>query len=77
MIITFLQFAVQEPWTILQPDLDGQGVHKGEQPGGFAARDLVQDANAQVHERLGEVDYVLAGKVDGHGTDSQVSLIVQ
>ena len=36
----------------LQPDLDGQGVHEAEEPGGFPAGDLEEDGDAQVHEGL-------------------------
>jgi hypothetical protein len=36
---------------------------------------LEQDADAQVHEGLGEVDDALPGVVDGHGGDGQVGAL--
>ena len=35
-----------------------------------------ENADAQVHERLGEVNYRLARIVDGHGSDGQVGALV-
>ena len=59
-----------------QPDLYGQRIHEREEPGGLARGDLVQDGDAEVHERLGEVDHGLAGKVDRHRADRDVSLVL-
>ena len=54
------------------PDLDGEGVHEGEESGGLPAGDLEEDGDAQIHEGLSEVDDGLPGKVDGHGPHGQV-----
>ena len=63
-------------WKNLQPDLHCQGVHEAEQSGGLPAGDLEEDGDAQVHEGLGEVNDALPGKVDGHGPDSDVRLVL-
>ena len=60
----------------LQPNFYSQGVHKAEQSGGLPAGDLEEDGDAQVHEGLGEVNDALPGKVDGHGPDSDVRLVL-
>ena len=59
-----------------QPDLDGQGVHEGEEPCWLSARNFEEDGDAQVHEGLREVDDGLPGEVDGPGAQSDVGLAV-
>ena len=54
------------------PDLDGERVHEREEPGGLPAGDLEEDADAEVHEGLREVDDGLPRKVYGHGAHGQV-----
>ena len=54
------------------PDLDGERVHEGEEPGGLPAGDLEEDGDAEVHKGLREVDDGLPRIVDGHGAHGQV-----
>ena len=48
----------------VDPDLDGQGVEKGEEAGALATRALEEDAYAEVHEWLREVDGLFAEETD-------------
>ena len=56
----------------LQPNFHCQRVHKGEESGWFATRDLVQNGDAEIHEGFGEVDDGLSSKVDGHSAHGQI-----
>lgn len=59
----------------VQPDVDGQRCHEGEESGGRTGGHFEEDADAEVHERLGEIDDGLARIVDGHGADGQVGFL--
>ena len=59
----------------VDPDLDGERVEEREEAGALAPRLLEEDADAEVHERLGEVDHLLAHVGDGQRRDGQVGLL--
>ena len=56
----------------VQPDLHGQGVEEGEEARLLPARDLEEDGDAQVEERLGEVDHLFPLVVDGQRSCRQI-----
>ena len=41
----------------------------------LSARNFEQDRDAEVHKRLSEVNNTFPGKIDGHGSDSNVSFV--
>ena len=60
----------------IQPDLHCQGVHEAEQSGGFPTRNLEQDGDPEVHERFGEVNNTLPGKVYRHRPHCNICLVI-
>ena len=58
-----------------QPDLERQRRQEREEAGRLVGRPLEQDADAEVHERLGEVDDFLAHVADRQRRDGQVRLL--
>ena len=59
----------------VQPDLDGEWVEEGEEPGTLTSGPLEEDADAEVHEGLREVDHLLAYVVDGQRRHRQVGVL--
>ena len=60
----------------VQPDVHIKGAHEAEETSGRSGRQLKENANAEVHVRLGEVNDALTGVVDGHRGDGQVGVLV-
>ena len=48
----------------VDPDLDGKRIKEREETGTFSARSFEEDADAEVHKRLREVDDFLAQIAD-------------
>ena len=59
----------------VQPDLDGERVEKGEEAGTLASGPLEEDADAEIHEGLREVDHLLADVVDGQRRHRQIGVL--
>lgn len=59
----------------VQPNVDGQGGEEREEARRRRGGHLEQDADAEIHERFGEVDDGLARIVDGHRADGEVSFL--
>ena len=59
----------------VNPDMDGQRRQEGEEARVLARRLLEEDANAEVHEGLGEVDDLLARIADGQRGHRQVHFL--
>ena len=59
----------------VEPDLDGERREEGEEARVRLRRPLEEDADAEVHERLREVDHLLAHVADRERRDRQVRLL--
>lgn len=59
----------------VQPDIDGQRREKGKETRWSCCRHLEENADAEIHERFGEIDDRLSGVVDCHRTDGQISFL--
>ena len=59
----------------VEPDLRRQRVEEGEESGTLTLRTLEQDADAEVHERLREVDHLLAQIVNRQRRHCQISFL--
>ena len=59
----------------VEPDLDGERVEEREEAGTLALGPLEEDADAEVHERLREVDGLLADPADRQRRHRQVRFL--
>ena len=59
----------------VDPDLEGQRCQEGEQMRVLLQRPLEQDADAEIHVGLREVDDLFSYVADGQRSDGQVSLL--
>ena len=58
------------------PDLVGQWIHEREDAGRLLGALLDHDADAETHERLGEVNDTLSDGGDGQGGNGKVGLLL-
>ena len=61
----------------IHPDVWGQGVEEGEDTRVGAIGLAIEDAHAEGHEGLGEVDDLLPLSCDGERSHSQVCLLLE
>lgn len=59
----------------VDPDVGSHGIEEGEEAVLGGVGFAVQDADAHAHERLGEVDHLLAHVGDGEGSHSHVCFL--
>ena len=59
----------------IHPDIEGERVEEGEHTRVLRHRNPVQDGDAQMHVRLGEVYYLLPDVADGKRCYNQVCLL--
>lgn len=61
----------------VQPNIHRQGAHEAEESSGRTGGHLEENTNAQVHERLGEVNHILTGKVDRQRSYCKVRFLLK
>ena len=59
----------------VDPDFEAERRQEGEETGVLLFWFLKQDGDAEIHERLGEVDHLLPGITDGKWSYSYVSFL--
>lgn len=59
----------------VQPNVDVEWTHEGEQSGRDGGRKLEQNADAQIHEGFREIDHRLAHIIDRHRGHRQIGIL--